>query len=113
MTLLPPSLALWRPLLPNWRRTQSRSILLLFSVKTATSCNPAHLFLLLFSWETAVLQSEGLKPDDFTWEAFQKFLDTLCLRPEIQSIFEERLSLTLLFPRPPPRISIPFSFLGE
>ncbi|KAG7497523.1 1-phosphatidylinositol 4,5-bisphosphate phosphodiesterase beta-3 [Solea senegalensis] len=34
-------------------------------------------------------RSEGLKPDDFTWEAFQKFLDTLCLRPEIQSIFEE------------------------
>uniref|UniRef100_A0A8D3E1L7 Phosphoinositide phospholipase C n=1 Tax=Scophthalmus maximus TaxID=52904 RepID=A0A8D3E1L7_SCOMX len=35
------------------------------------------------------LQLEGLKPDDFTWEAFQKFLDSLCLRPEIQSIFEE------------------------
>uniref|UniRef100_A0A672JPA9 1-phosphatidylinositol 4,5-bisphosphate phosphodiesterase n=1 Tax=Salarias fasciatus TaxID=181472 RepID=A0A672JPA9_SALFA len=35
------------------------------------------------------LQSEGIKPDDFTWEAFQKFLDSLCLRPEIQSIFEE------------------------
>ncbi|XP_074555404.1 1-phosphatidylinositol 4,5-bisphosphate phosphodiesterase beta-3 isoform X2 [Halichoeres trimaculatus] len=34
-------------------------------------------------------RSEGLKPDDFTWEAFQKFLATLCLRPEIQSIFEE------------------------
>ncbi|XP_034020054.1 1-phosphatidylinositol 4,5-bisphosphate phosphodiesterase beta-3 [Thalassophryne amazonica] len=32
---------------------------------------------------------EGIKPDDFTWEAFQKFLDKLCLRPEIQSIFEE------------------------
>uniref|UniRef100_UPI0037E7A88D 1-phosphatidylinositol 4,5-bisphosphate phosphodiesterase beta-3 n=1 Tax=Semicossyphus pulcher TaxID=241346 RepID=UPI0037E7A88D len=34
-------------------------------------------------------RSEGLKPDDCTWEAFQKFLATLCLRPEIQSIFEE------------------------
>uniref|UniRef100_A0A7N8YKX1 1-phosphatidylinositol 4,5-bisphosphate phosphodiesterase n=1 Tax=Mastacembelus armatus TaxID=205130 RepID=A0A7N8YKX1_9TELE len=34
-------------------------------------------------------RSEGIKPDDFTWEAFQKFLDNLCLRPEIQSIFEE------------------------
>ncbi|XP_060922250.1 1-phosphatidylinositol 4,5-bisphosphate phosphodiesterase beta-3 [Limanda limanda] len=34
-------------------------------------------------------RSEGLKPDDFTWEAFEKFLDSLCLRPEIQSIFEE------------------------
>ncbi|KAM3857781.1 1-phosphatidylinositol 4,5-bisphosphate phosphodiesterase beta-3 [Diretmus argenteus] len=32
---------------------------------------------------------EGIKPDDLTWEAFQKFLDSLCLRPEIQSIFEE------------------------
>ncbi|XP_069374916.1 1-phosphatidylinositol 4,5-bisphosphate phosphodiesterase beta-3 [Paralichthys olivaceus] len=34
-------------------------------------------------------KSEGLKPDDFTWEAFQKFLTSLCLRPEIQSIFEK------------------------
>ncbi|XP_069573104.1 1-phosphatidylinositol 4,5-bisphosphate phosphodiesterase beta-3 [Brachyistius frenatus] len=34
-------------------------------------------------------RSEGIKPDDLTWEAFQKFLDSLCLRPEIQSIFEE------------------------
>ncbi|XP_068163943.1 1-phosphatidylinositol 4,5-bisphosphate phosphodiesterase beta-3 [Antennarius striatus] len=34
-------------------------------------------------------RAEGLKPDDFTWDAFNKFLDSLCLRPEIQSIFEE------------------------
>uniref|UniRef100_A0A3P9J6Z3 1-phosphatidylinositol 4,5-bisphosphate phosphodiesterase n=1 Tax=Oryzias latipes TaxID=8090 RepID=A0A3P9J6Z3_ORYLA len=34
-------------------------------------------------------KSEGIKPDDFTWEAFQKFLNNLCLRPEIQTIFEE------------------------
>uniref|UniRef100_A0A668ABL3 1-phosphatidylinositol 4,5-bisphosphate phosphodiesterase n=1 Tax=Myripristis murdjan TaxID=586833 RepID=A0A668ABL3_9TELE len=34
-------------------------------------------------------RAEGIKPDDFTWEAFQKFLDSLSLRPEIQSIFEE------------------------
>ncbi|KAJ4948847.1 hypothetical protein JOQ06_020370, partial [Pogonophryne albipinna] len=34
-------------------------------------------------------QTEGIKPDDFTWDAFQKFLESLCLRPEIQSIFEE------------------------
>ncbi|CAK6967958.1 -phosphatidylinositol 4%2C5-bisphosphate phosphodiesterase beta-3 [Scomber scombrus] len=34
-------------------------------------------------------KSEGIKPDDLTWEAFQKFLDALCLRSEIQSIFEE------------------------
>ncbi|XP_056156127.1 1-phosphatidylinositol 4,5-bisphosphate phosphodiesterase beta-3 [Lampris incognitus] len=34
-------------------------------------------------------RAEGIKPDDFTWEAFQKFIDTLCLRPEIQSIFED------------------------
>ncbi|XP_077598381.1 1-phosphatidylinositol 4,5-bisphosphate phosphodiesterase beta-3 isoform X2 [Stigmatopora nigra] len=32
-------------------------------------------------------KSDGLKPDDFTWEAFQKFLNGLCLRSEIQSIF--------------------------
>ncbi|XP_077356142.1 1-phosphatidylinositol 4,5-bisphosphate phosphodiesterase beta-3 [Festucalex cinctus] len=34
-------------------------------------------------------KSDGLKPDDFTWEAFQKFLNSLCLRSEIQSIFVE------------------------
>uniref|UniRef100_A0A671Z1N8 Phosphoinositide phospholipase C n=1 Tax=Sparus aurata TaxID=8175 RepID=A0A671Z1N8_SPAAU len=34
-------------------------------------------------------KSDGIKPDDFTWEAFQKFLNNLCLRPEIQSILEE------------------------
>lgn len=34
-------------------------------------------------------KSEGIKPDDFTWEAFQKFLNSLCLQPEIQSMFEE------------------------
>ncbi|XP_051918314.1 1-phosphatidylinositol 4,5-bisphosphate phosphodiesterase beta-3 [Hippocampus zosterae] len=34
-------------------------------------------------------KSNGLKPDDFTWEAFQKFLNSLCLRSEIQSIFVE------------------------
>ncbi|XP_033961710.1 1-phosphatidylinositol 4,5-bisphosphate phosphodiesterase beta-3 isoform X2 [Pseudochaenichthys georgianus] len=34
-------------------------------------------------------KTEGIKPDDFTWDAFQKFLESLCLRPEIQSIFEE------------------------
>uniref|UniRef100_A0A669DR01 1-phosphatidylinositol 4,5-bisphosphate phosphodiesterase n=1 Tax=Oreochromis niloticus TaxID=8128 RepID=A0A669DR01_ORENI len=34
-------------------------------------------------------KSEGIKPDELTWDAFQKLLDNLCLRPEIQSIFEE------------------------
>ncbi|XP_061664558.1 1-phosphatidylinositol 4,5-bisphosphate phosphodiesterase beta-3 isoform X1 [Syngnathoides biaculeatus] len=34
-------------------------------------------------------KSDGLKPDEFTWEAFQKFLNSLCLRSEIQSIFVE------------------------
>ncbi|XP_072232934.1 1-phosphatidylinositol 4,5-bisphosphate phosphodiesterase beta-3 [Leuresthes tenuis] len=34
-------------------------------------------------------RTEGIKPDDFTWEAFQKFLDSLSLRPEIENIFEE------------------------
>ncbi|KAG7252758.1 hypothetical protein CRUP_021021, partial [Coryphaenoides rupestris] len=33
--------------------------------------------------------TEGIKGEDFTWEAFQKFLDSLSLRPEIQSIFED------------------------
>ncbi|XP_049613736.1 1-phosphatidylinositol 4,5-bisphosphate phosphodiesterase beta-3 isoform X2 [Syngnathus scovelli] len=32
---------------------------------------------------------DGLKPDEFTWEAFQKFLNTLCPRSEIQGIFME------------------------
>lgn len=43
-----------------------------------------------------LLQSEGIKPDDITWDAFQKLLDNLCLRPEIQSIFEERCALRML-----------------
>ncbi|XP_054907003.1 1-phosphatidylinositol 4,5-bisphosphate phosphodiesterase beta-3 isoform X2 [Poeciliopsis prolifica] len=34
-------------------------------------------------------KSESIKVEDFTWEAFQKFLDNLCIRPELQSIFEE------------------------
>ncbi|KAM4536564.1 1-phosphatidylinositol 4,5-bisphosphate phosphodiesterase beta-3 [Odontesthes bonariensis] len=34
-------------------------------------------------------RTEGIKPDDFTWEAFQKFLHSLSLRPEIEKIFEE------------------------
>ncbi|KAM9717092.1 1-phosphatidylinositol 4,5-bisphosphate phosphodiesterase beta-3 isoform 2-T2 [Menidia menidia] len=34
-------------------------------------------------------KSDGIPKDDFTWEAFQKFVDHLCLRPEIQTIFEE------------------------
>uniref|UniRef100_A0A8C5NI41 Phosphoinositide phospholipase C n=1 Tax=Gouania willdenowi TaxID=441366 RepID=A0A8C5NI41_GOUWI len=45
------------------------------------------LFLFLYSLSFTFLL--GIKPDDFTWDAFQKFLDSLCLRPEIQSIFEE------------------------
>ncbi|KAM4714875.1 1-phosphatidylinositol 4,5-bisphosphate phosphodiesterase beta-3 [Anableps anableps] len=34
-------------------------------------------------------KSEGIKPEDFTWDSFQKFLDSLCFRPELHSIFEE------------------------
>uniref|UniRef100_A0A8C9RGY9 1-phosphatidylinositol 4,5-bisphosphate phosphodiesterase n=1 Tax=Scleropages formosus TaxID=113540 RepID=A0A8C9RGY9_SCLFO len=30
---------------------------------------------------------EGIKADDFTWEAFQNFLNSLCLRPELERIF--------------------------
>ncbi|KAJ3584882.1 hypothetical protein NHX12_013605, partial [Muraenolepis orangiensis] len=37
----------------------------------------------------ATNKTEGIKGDDFTWESFQKFLDSLSLRPEIQSIFED------------------------
>uniref|UniRef100_A0A8C9WJR8 1-phosphatidylinositol 4,5-bisphosphate phosphodiesterase n=1 Tax=Scleropages formosus TaxID=113540 RepID=A0A8C9WJR8_SCLFO len=32
---------------------------------------------------------EGIKADDFTWEAFQNFLNSLCLRPELERIFVE------------------------
>uniref|UniRef100_A0A8C5I898 Phosphoinositide phospholipase C n=1 Tax=Gouania willdenowi TaxID=441366 RepID=A0A8C5I898_GOUWI len=39
--------------------------------------------------QCGLVNNRGIKPDDFTWDAFQKFLDSLCLRPEIQSIFEE------------------------
>ncbi|XP_030635517.1 1-phosphatidylinositol 4,5-bisphosphate phosphodiesterase beta-3 [Chanos chanos] len=34
-------------------------------------------------------RAEGIKPDDFTWEMFQSFLSTLCLRPEVERIFVE------------------------
>ncbi|XP_056431240.1 1-phosphatidylinositol 4,5-bisphosphate phosphodiesterase beta-3 [Gadus chalcogrammus] len=37
----------------------------------------------------ATNKTEGIKVEDFTWEAFQRFLDSLSLRPEIQSIFED------------------------
>uniref|UniRef100_A0A665TTQ2 1-phosphatidylinositol 4,5-bisphosphate phosphodiesterase n=1 Tax=Echeneis naucrates TaxID=173247 RepID=A0A665TTQ2_ECHNA len=33
--------------------------------------------------------NRGIKPDEFTWDAFQKFLDSLCPRIEIHTIFEE------------------------
>lgn len=62
--------------------------------KVAQFCCFSPLSPPLLLGKTIPLQSEGLKPDDFTWEAFQKFLDSLCLRPEIQSIFEERLSFS-------------------
>ncbi|KAL0969924.1 hypothetical protein UPYG_G00234600 [Umbra pygmaea] len=32
---------------------------------------------------------EGIKPDEFTWDMFQSFLHSLCLRPEIERIFVE------------------------
>ncbi|XP_014861577.1 PREDICTED: 1-phosphatidylinositol 4,5-bisphosphate phosphodiesterase beta-3-like isoform X1 [Poecilia mexicana] len=61
---------------------------------------PMKHFLKLFSdkkrVETAMEQcnlnnnkSESIKTDDLTWEVFLKFLDNLCIRPELQSIFEE------------------------
>uniref|UniRef100_A0A3B4ALA8 Phosphoinositide phospholipase C n=1 Tax=Periophthalmus magnuspinnatus TaxID=409849 RepID=A0A3B4ALA8_9GOBI len=39
--------------------------------------------------QCGLINNKGVKSEDFTWEAFQKFLDSLCLRPEIQSIFDE------------------------
>uniref|UniRef100_A0A665TQD0 Phosphoinositide phospholipase C n=1 Tax=Echeneis naucrates TaxID=173247 RepID=A0A665TQD0_ECHNA len=47
-------------------------------------------FLDLSTWPCVLfLQIEGIKPDEFTWDAFQKFLDSLCPRIEIHTIFEE------------------------
>uniref|UniRef100_A0A671Q3R3 1-phosphatidylinositol 4,5-bisphosphate phosphodiesterase n=1 Tax=Sinocyclocheilus anshuiensis TaxID=1608454 RepID=A0A671Q3R3_9TELE len=34
-------------------------------------------------------QVEGIKPDDFTWEMFQNFLNKLSPRPEVERIFVE------------------------
>lgn len=87
------SVALWRPLLPDQYKPLER--LLSVGIVMDTNLGPTQLFLALFSWDIFLLQSEGIKPDDFTWEAFLKFLDNLCLRPEIQSIFEERYRLSL------------------
>uniref|UniRef100_A0A665TU03 1-phosphatidylinositol 4,5-bisphosphate phosphodiesterase n=1 Tax=Echeneis naucrates TaxID=173247 RepID=A0A665TU03_ECHNA len=39
--------------------------------------------------QCGLLNIEGIKPDEFTWDAFQKFLDSLCPRIEIHTIFEE------------------------
>ncbi|XP_014324450.1 1-phosphatidylinositol 4,5-bisphosphate phosphodiesterase beta-3-like [Xiphophorus maculatus] len=61
---------------------------------------PMKHFMKLFSdkkrVETAMEQcnlnnnkSESIKTEDLTWEVFLKFLDNLCIRPELQSIFEE------------------------
>ncbi|KAJ8281624.1 hypothetical protein COCON_G00041430 [Conger conger] len=61
---------------------------------------PVKNFLKIFSdkkrVETALEQcgliankAEVLKPEDLTWEMFQTFLSTLCLRPEIERIFVE------------------------
>uniref|UniRef100_A0A3B3V1Y4 Phosphoinositide phospholipase C n=1 Tax=Poecilia latipinna TaxID=48699 RepID=A0A3B3V1Y4_9TELE len=74
-------------------------------LQKASNLNQAKRFLLfsflkLFSdkkrVETAMEQcnlnnnkSESIKTDDLTWEVFLKFLDNLCIRPELQSIFEE------------------------
>ncbi|MCJ8731465.1 hypothetical protein PDJAM_G00199880 [Pangasius djambal] len=34
-------------------------------------------------------RADGIKLEEFTWEKFQSFLNTLCLRPEIDRIFVE------------------------
>uniref|UniRef100_A0A8C9VUB1 Phosphoinositide phospholipase C n=1 Tax=Scleropages formosus TaxID=113540 RepID=A0A8C9VUB1_SCLFO len=41
------------------------------------------------SRNTFLYKVEGIKADDFTWEAFQNFLNSLCLRPELERIFVE------------------------
>uniref|UniRef100_A0A8C8FLS6 Phosphoinositide phospholipase C n=1 Tax=Oncorhynchus tshawytscha TaxID=74940 RepID=A0A8C8FLS6_ONCTS len=39
--------------------------------------------------QCGLVTNRGIKPDDFTWEMFQSFLHSLCLRPEIERIFVE------------------------
>uniref|UniRef100_A0A671Q3K4 1-phosphatidylinositol 4,5-bisphosphate phosphodiesterase n=1 Tax=Sinocyclocheilus anshuiensis TaxID=1608454 RepID=A0A671Q3K4_9TELE len=55
---------------------------------------PIHIFILINS--IIVIHSfihfpqvEGIKPDDFTWEMFQNFLNKLSPRPEVERIFVE------------------------
>lgn len=73
------------------RRTAERksSMFILHWRRTTGPLSPA-LYKRNDQKPSFLLQSDGIKPDDFTWEAFQKFLNNLCLRPEIQSILEER-----------------------
>uniref|UniRef100_A0A8C1ESS1 Phosphoinositide phospholipase C n=1 Tax=Cyprinus carpio carpio TaxID=630221 RepID=A0A8C1ESS1_CYPCA len=44
---------------------------------------PPSICVLLFA------SAEAIKPDDFTWEMFQNFLDKLSPRPEVERIFVE------------------------
>uniref|UniRef100_A0A8C1EQU9 Phosphoinositide phospholipase C n=1 Tax=Cyprinus carpio carpio TaxID=630221 RepID=A0A8C1EQU9_CYPCA len=41
------------------------------------------------SRNTFLFKAEAIKPDDFTWEMFQNFLDKLSPRPEVERIFVE------------------------
>uniref|UniRef100_A0A673LLM9 Phosphoinositide phospholipase C n=1 Tax=Sinocyclocheilus rhinocerous TaxID=307959 RepID=A0A673LLM9_9TELE len=50
------------------------------------SFNHCHSFIHSFIYFPQV---EGIKPDDFTWEMFQNFLNKLSPRPEVERIFVE------------------------
>lgn len=42
-----------------------------------------------FSPHTAGPQSESIRPDEFSLEIFERFLNKLCLRPDIDKILLE------------------------
>ncbi|RXN35422.1 1-phosphatidylinositol 4,5-bisphosphate phosphodiesterase beta-3-like protein [Labeo rohita] len=53
------------------------------------SQNASRNTFLLKAYTKLKLQGEGIKPDDFTWEMFQNFLNKLSPRPEVERIFVE------------------------
>ncbi|KAL4622926.1 1-phosphatidylinositol 4,5-bisphosphate phosphodiesterase beta-3 isoform X1 [Arapaima gigas] len=59
-----------------------KAILKMFSDKKRVETALEHCCLL-------ANRADGIKADDFTWEAFQNFLTSLCLRPEVERIFVE------------------------
>uniref|UniRef100_A0A3B5L2E2 Phosphoinositide phospholipase C n=1 Tax=Xiphophorus couchianus TaxID=32473 RepID=A0A3B5L2E2_9TELE len=62
------------------------------NILSRNSSRIRHLYkmFVIFQYSALIsLQSESIKTEDLTWEVFLKFLDNLCIRPELQSIFEE------------------------